>query len=348
MRTLAKAKLVWLAAVAVAVVVVVLAGNFCKAQVDDRIITIAKGLENREALLQTIECSVTHRSFIGPAHPKRHGRSDSAVVTFAMADITRDRWVAERRVYYLAEDNTLQSRRYLVNIWNEGIHAYKSIDYRDSAVWETDTKLGADIVRGGILQQVLFMSRLSPKIMLARGVLGRGADTITEEIVDGAECFRLQGTGRMGPDMTGYVLHWVDANKGFAVRKWAWLHVRDRDGRVVVDTIGHAYDFREYDGGLWLPMRTKIVRSQLDERLVRNWAELDLYNCVEIKINQQLSETIPRIEGEIPRIAYQARLTDDNEDELERQAEFLEQWRAGPQDPNTFMEPLPDLAEIGE
>lgn len=344
MGTLTKTKLLWLLTmlVAVVLVVVVLAGNSGKAQVDERTIAIAKGLENQEALLQTIECTVRHTSFFGPTHPKRDDRTDAGVVIFAMADIAGDRWLAERRVYYLGEDNTLHSRGHEVNIWNEGIYAYKSID-RESAVWETATKLGADTVRGGILQRVLFMLRLSPKIMLT--------DTrtiITKEAVDGAECFRLQGTGKLGPDMTGYVLHWVDPNKGFAIRKWAWLHVRDRDGRVVVDTIGHAYDFREYDGGLWLPMRTKIVRSQLDERLVRRWVELDLQNIVEIKINQQLSETIPRIVGEIPKIPYQTRLTDDNEDELKRQAEFIKELQAGPQDSNTFMEPLPDLAENGE
>lgn len=304
---------------------------------------VSAGLARRAELFKSFEGYVTMVRFYGPASEERSEPReywpDFAQTRLYAIDTPHDRWLAEVRWHYPEQWYGVAHK---VSCLNEGVYADKA---PDASRWQVRSdKRRSDRYRDFLRA---FFLRDDAGDSWAESLARLQNVTITEEEVDGAKCLRIDGElrTRIAPTLKLRVLTWVDPQRAFAVRRWA--HVYYRLGRLFRDHMGRAYDFREYPGGLWLPQRTKIVRCvHQGEPVVRTWEELQIYEIVEGKVNDRLSQDFFAglvFREEYPTNAYDAKLVDDDPQEVSRKEALLKQVQAGPGDPNAFVEPLAKL-----
>lgn len=304
--------------------------------------TIVKGLDHRAGLLHTFEGYVTEVSFAGPASLMERPRN-VAKTCFHVVDRDYDQWLYEWCRYFPSGANPDRFIRHQVHVSTHGLWAEKKIE---SLTWMLSTEEQGRDFRTDLTWDCFFLGlremRGGSWDDRAKGVPEM---TVTKEQLDGTMCYRIAGQHRQATsDIRTYGFIWIDPDRGFAIRKWsmfAW-----RDGRVIMDDTGRAYDFREYSGGLWLPQRTRMVSCVSKGGRPRTWSEVSFYQLSDAKVNQPLSEDFfgpLEFTDAHPRNRYDAKLGGYDPKEVKRKKALLERLAAGPPDPATFVEPLPEL-----
>lgn len=309
----------------------------------DALHTILRGLQHRADLVQRFEGYVAITTFHGPGSEIQKGKwspRDLAMTRFYVVDKARDRWLVETRRYshkaWAADEVTHE-----VTVLNAGVWGTKPAGQR---AWRTATDVESDYCED-LLARHLMITTIPPEAM--PDVLR--SFTVAEEELDGAKCLRLGFGGELPtqPVTKDYYVFWIDPAKGFAVRKWTC--VVTRGGRLAWDHTRHAHNFREYAPGLWLPQKTQSVRCVApDDDAARTWEELTIVEILEANVNKPLSKDFFAgllFAEEYPRMAYDAKLLEDDPAEMKREEALLKRLTEGPGDPATFLEPLPELPE---
>ncbi len=302
---------------------------------------VIDGLARREALFKSFEGCLTMVRFHGPASEDRSNWPDFAMTKFYAVDVPGNRWLSEWRWHYL--DRRI-GFKHQVSCFNGSVYARKGAD---DPYWNVTSEDDYAADYYGYLLRALLLHNSAEMAWDEMFAQLRNV-AITEEQVDGATCLRIEWEMRPAevPLYKARMVLWVDPERGYAIRKLA--SVLSRLGRSFHDQVWHAYDFREYPGGLWLPQRTKTVRcAYTGDPPVRTWEEVQTYEIAEAKVNEPLSRdyfaSLDFPTDRQPRNPYEPKLTDDDPKQAKRREELLRRVNAGPGDASTFVEPLPKL-----
>ena len=299
---------------------------------------LSAALARRAGLLESFEGYVTVVCFHNPETPHANEAPDHAGIKFYVMDEAHDRWLLETRWQWSPQegrDRPLPQHTALIR--NEGTEAKKWILDHETK-WIRRSRPGSHYpVRSEFMQKVLFLRRL--------GLPRAEHVSVTNEEVDGVPCRRLAGELRQeGPGLKSADALWVDPAKGFAVRKYAWALYRGR--RPIAGEIGHAYDLREHEEGLWLPGRTRIVRYKPHGDQGWTWDEVSLFDIQEAKVNQALSQDFFSgfvFKAEYNDIPYEPRIVDTDPGYIKLKEALLKRLAEGPGGPANFVEELPEL-----
>jgi len=310
--------------------------------------TVFVGLDHRLELLHTFQGYTTVVRFHGPARgdgPRATGVVDTSILDFGLtqfylADLDKHRWLAEEREYYAA-DVAREAQRHTVMFFNEGLCGERGMD---ASRWSIHADVHRDCLAELLGHSLFLTTRVGERWS---SLLGGRVPTSTVisssvELVDGVRCYRLD-VDRARFNARVHIVVWVDPGRGFAVCKWAFMVFLN--GKLTEDHIGHAFDFREYPGGIWLPTRTKSVRSR-HEGSKRIWHTMEICRLLDVKVNQPLDYRFPVANKPHPtaqELTYDARLRDGDVDELKRAKALQECLSKGPGAPETFMEDIPEL-----
>ncbi len=303
--------------------------------------TIADGLDHRASLLRTFEGYGTLLLVQGPDRPRGTNLPDVMQTRFYAIDEDNNQWLIEVSWHDPPEADKERGMGHRVHLCNGGVLAEKSVEARR---WNL-----RDAKEPGNRHETLMRDGLCLREWgnnsWRRSFLQLSDPAVSEETVDGANCYRIAGD--MLTPYPGYsvgMIIWADPDKGFAIRKWAHLYIRD--GQVFEDVMAHAYDLREYAPGLWLPQRTKVVRCTHQGVAERTLDKAHIYAFTDVKVNDPLSEDYfsPYVfKGARPEIPYKPKTLDDDPEETERRETLLRQLLEAQADPAALIEPLPQL-----
>ncbi len=304
--------------------------------------TIVRGLDHRAGLLRTFEGYVTEVEFPGPASLREPPRN-VAKTSFHVVDRAKDQWLQEWCQYFPSGANPDRLIRDGVHVFIDGLWAEKKIK---SPTWRLSTEEQGRDFRTDLTWDCFFLGlREMRGGSWAERVTGIPEMTVTKEQLDGTMCYRIAGEHRRSKsDLRTYSFIWIDPERGFAIRKWSMF--ASRDGHVIMDDTGRAYDFHEYSGGLWLPQRTRMVSCVSKDGRPRAWSKVSFYQLGDARVNQPLSEDFfgpLEFTDAHPRNRYDAKLGGYDPKEVKRKVTLLQRLAAGPPDPATFVEPLPKL-----
>ncbi len=299
---------------------------------------VSAALARRAELFKSFEGYVTMIRFYNPRVPRTNEPLDHAGIKFYVMDEAHDRWLVETTWHWSPQegrDSPLSQHTALIR--NEGTEAKKWILDHETKWIRRSRPESCYPVRSEFMRKVLFLQ--------SHGLPGAEHVSVTNEEVDGVPCRRLAGEMRQeGPGLKSADALWVDPAKGFAVRKYAWALYRGR--RPIVGEIGHAYDLREHEEGLWLPGRTRIVRYEAHGDQGWTWGEVSLFDIQEAKVNQALSQDFFSgfvFKAEYNDIPYQPRIIDTDPGYIKLKEALFKRQAEGPGDPANFVEELPEL-----
>jgi len=299
---------------------------------------LSAALARRAGLLESFEGYVTVVCFHNPETLHANEPPGRADIKFYVMDQAHDRWLYEIQWHWSPQeghDRPLSGHTALIR--NEGTEAQKPILDHETK-WIRRSRPESYVpVRSEFMRKVLFL--------WSHGFPRAEHVSVTNEEVDGVPCRRLAGElPQEGPGLKSADALWIDPAKGFAVRKYAWALYRGR--RPIVGEIGHAYDLREHEEGLWLPGRTRIVRYEAHGDQGWTWGEVSLLEIQEAKVNQALSQDFFSgfvFKAEYNDIPYQPRIIDTDPGYIKLKEALLKRQAEGPGDPANFVEELPEL-----
>ncbi|MEN6547067.1 MAG: hypothetical protein ABFE07_13605 [Armatimonadia bacterium] len=224
----------------------------------------------------------------------------------AIVDPTQDRWVVESRRIILNDTLTKDE----VFARNGGVSARKEIRRRpvDPFPWMIDTQQEFGLANL-LYEDALLLLSWSDDDLQQKTV------SVSEELLDGAKCFRVVLRPRKNTPIRGDHYLWIDPAMGYALRKWCIAGVTN--GRMDMGYFRHGYDFREYAPGVWMPQRVQQVKMTAPAGGGKlQWDGQETYKVLQMKVNQPVPDDLFAslvFKGEFPSNPYETRLGEKTE-----------------------------------